>query len=161
VTVRPRVKLERGYLGEGMKRALKRLSILVVAGFSGSVALSLSLGVSLALYVFVANQIDPGRYSAQDIANQYGGLLSMSFISLPIGLMFFMPGTVLFGPPLWWLLNRNGLGRRRYFILIGAIASGASATILLTSFTPFSLAAAIGGAVAGWIIWTLDRSLKA
>ena len=81
----------------------------------------------------------------------------MALVSLPIGLTFFMPGTVLFGPPLWWLLNRYGLDQRRYFIAIGAIAGAVAATILITSFTPISLAAGVGGAVAGWIIWTLDR----
>lgn len=140
-----------------MKRALKRLGILALSGFCGAVTLSLSLGLALVVMVASGALSDPAGYEPADASVEYLGALIMALVSLPIGLTFFMPGTVLFGPPLWWLLNRYGLDQRRYFIAIGAIAGAVAATILITSFTPISLAAGVGGAVAGWIIWTLDR----
>ena len=123
--------------------------------------LSLTLGLVMVLAVALGGLGDPAAYGPEDVSDQYGGALLMALFSLPIGLIFFMPGTVLFGPPLWWLLHHYGLDQRRYFIAIGAIAGVVASTILMTSFTPLSLVAGLGGAVAGWIIWTLDRSIKA
>ena len=140
-----------------MKRALKRLGILALSGFCGAVTLSLSLALVLFLIVAFGPLRYPAGYNPNEGSLEYLGALIMALVSLPIGLTFFMPGTILFGPPLWWLLNRYGLDQRRYFIAIGAIAGAVAATILITSFTPISLAAGVGGAVAGWIIWTLDR----